>query len=408
MILASLAESRGSGRSAGSVMRRWWIGAVCLAASASLHAQGSVQQTNPETPTASPAQTGAPNAPLPLSATPPPAAAAPAPGTEPPAANGPAESSSEAAPSPAAQSQEGSLPSGDAGASSSNAPAGARANELSAPAAPVTQAPPASIPVGNAPRQRARRAARPGPSTPSPITDHFALRAIYFLGDVSTHAQFNPATGPAGTPFSAEQILGLSNRTSQAQAELMFRLEQRGRLRLNFLDLRRSGDAKISAPLQYGSQLFNAGSVLQSEVDWRQTDFTYTYSFLRTDRFELGLGAAVHLIQAEATAQVPNTPQRAVYSEAGPFVTIAADGTVRIDRHWSLNARGQYLKLTINNNNGELAIYHADIQYRWRDNFAIGLGYEREHVDVDLLHTNPSGYVQLNINGPELFARLSF
>jgi hypothetical protein len=281
----------------------------------------------------------------------------------------------------------------------------APSNELSAPAAPVTQAPtspPRRIAVGEGQRQRKRRARRPAPSTPSPITDHFALRAIYFTGRVSTRAQFDSPTTGLGTAFTAEQTLGLADRTDQARAELMFRLEDRNRLRFNFLDLRRSGDAEISQPLQYGDQLFKVSSRLQSEIDWRQTDFTYTYSFLRTDRFELGLGAALHLIQAEATAQVP------VYSEAGPFVTFAADGTIRIDRHWSLNARGQYFKVTINNNDGEMAIYHADLQYRWRDNFAFGLGYEREHVFVDLLHTNPSGYVQFNINGPELFARLSF
>jgi hypothetical protein len=320
-------------------MRGWWIVAVCLTASAALHAQGAVQQSSPAAPT------------------------------------------------------------------------GTTSNELSAPTAPVTQTaapPPRRIAVGEGRRQRTRRAPRPQPSTPSPITDHFALRAIYFAGRVRTNAQFDSPTTGLGTAFSAEQTLGLSDRTDQARAELIFRLENRNRLRFDFLDLRRSGEAEITEPLQYGDQLFKASSLLESEVDWRQTDFTYTYSFLRTDRFELGLGAALHLIQAEATAQVPNTPERAVYSEAGPFVTFAADGTVRIDRHWSLNARGQYFKVTINNNNGELAIYHADIQYRWRNDFALGIGYEREHVYVDLLHTNPSGYVQLDINGPELFARLSF
>ena len=231
------------------------------------------------------------------------------------------------------------------------------------------------------------------------------------MGHVSTQGQFDSATGPTGTmgtPFSAEQTLGLTDRADQARVELMFRLERRNRLRLNFIDLRRSGEAQLTEPLQYGDQLFKASSLLQSELDWRQTDFTYTYSFIRTDRFELGIGAALHLIQAEATAQVPNTPQRAIYSEAGPFVTFAADGTVRIDRHWSLNARGQYFKVTINNNDGMLGIYHADLQYRWRANFAVGAGYEYERVNVDLLHTNPSGFVQLKINGPEAFARLSF
>jgi len=244
--------------------------------------------------------------------------------------------------------------------------------------------------------------------TPSPITDHVALSGIFFLGDVSTSGQFNSGAGVLGTPFTAEHTLGLADRTSQARAELIFRLEQRSRLRLDFMDLRRSGEARLEQPLQFGDQKFPKGDLLQSEVDWRQTDFTYTYSFLRGDRYELGIGAGVHLLQAEATAQVPNTPQRQVYSAAGPFVTAAVDGTVRLARYWSLSARGQYMKLTVSNTTGMMGIYHADLQYRWRPNFAIGAGYEYERVEINLLRSDPSGYVLLKINGPELFARLGF
>ncbi|HTW74906.1 MAG TPA: hypothetical protein VMD56_08335 [Steroidobacteraceae bacterium] len=225
---------------------------------------------------------------------------------------------------------------------------------------------------------------------------------------MSTDGQFNSGKGVAGTPFSAEHTLGLADRTSQARVELIFRLEQRSRLRMDFLDLRRTAEARLDQPLQFGDELFAAHQALQSEVDWRQTDFTYTYSFLRTDRFELGAGAGVHLLQAEATAQVPNTPQREVYSAAGPFATLALDGTVRLARYWALSARGQYLKVTVDSTTGMLALYHADLQYRWRPNLAAGVGYEYERVEVDLLHSDPSGYVRLDVNGPELFARLSF
>ena len=60
--------------------------------------------------------------------------------------------------------------------------------------------------------------------------------------------------------------------------------------------------------------LYAAGLPVQSEIDWRQTDFTYTYSFLRFDHFELGAGLGIHLIQTEATASSPNSPERSDYS----------------------------------------------------------------------------------------------
>jgi len=273
-----------------------------------------------------------------------------------------------------------------------NAPAASPATPSAAPAV--------------APRSARRR--RAAPATPSPITDHLALEALYFWGKAATTGRFdNPTTDLEGTAFSAEHDLGLSDQAHEPLVELMFRLENRNRLRFDFIDLRRSGEATLSAPLQYGSQLFETGQTVQSELDWRETDFTYTYSFLRNDRVELGAGAGLHLIQAYASAQVPHTDLRDVYSAAGPFATVALDGTWRMTRRWSFNARGQYLRLAIDSSNGLLGDYHADVQFRWFPNFAVGAGYEYRHVLVDIRNANPSGEVQLNISGPEVFLRAS-
>jgi len=245
---------------------------------------------------------------------------------------------------------------------------------------------------------------------PSPITDHLALDGIFFYGHVSTTGTFNANAGTPGTPFSAEQDLGLTDRAVQPQIELMARLENRWRFRFDFLDLRRQGNAVPTEDIQFGNQLYVAGLPVQSEIDWRQTDFTYTYSFLRNSRFELGAGLGIHLIQTEATASSPNSPERSDYSAAGPFATIALDGTWRIARHWSFNARGQYFRVAVKTGNGALGVYHADVQYRWRPNLALGLGYQYELVELQVEHSNPNelnGSVRLKITAPEFFVRLS-
>jgi hypothetical protein len=250
----------------------------------------------------------------------------------------------------------------------------------------------------------------PPPPLPvaSPITDYFALRASYFWGGVSTFGRFDSASGIEGTPFTAEHDLGLADQAHQLRVELIFRIEGRSRLRVNFLDLRRQAEKTIDRTIQYGDQTLLVDNLVQSTFDWRQVDFTYTYSFLRTERFELGAGVGVHLLQAEALAQIPNTPQYADYNGAGPFATVAVDGTWRISKRWALCARGQYLKVSIDSISGMLGEYHADLQYRWKRNVAFGLGYEKDEAELDLRHTDPSGVLRLTISGPELFGRLSF
>jgi len=272
---------------------------------------------------------------------------------------------------------------------------------LALPAAPVPPASfvsyddnPAPPPLAGAP--------------PSPITDHLALNAGFFWGSVSTYGQFNTAQGVPGTPLTAEENLGLTSKAYQPQLELLFRLEQRHRVRVDFFDLRRNGEVVLTSPIQFGEQTFEAGQPLRSMLNWRQMDITYTYSFLRRERFELGAGLGFHLLEAEARAQVPGTPQLADYSEAGPFATLALDGTWLFARRWSLNARAQYMHLIVHQFDGLLEDFHADVQYRWRRNFSLGAGYDYALHQVDIHNHDPSGEVRLRVSGPQLFLRVSY
>jgi len=248
----------------------------------------------------------------------------------------------------------------------------------------------------------------PPPSIPSPITDHLALTAGFYWGHVNTFGQFNSGKGLPGTTLTAERDLGLTNQVYQPRFELMFRLQQRGRLRVNFFDLRRGGEQQLNSKIQFGDQTFQAGELVQSNINWRQMDLTYTYSFLRGERYELGAGLGVHLLEAQATAQIPGTAQRTDYSQAAPFASVALDGSYLIDRHWSFNARAQYMRLTIGDFTGLLDDYHADLQYRWRRNMAFGVSYDYAQDEVDVRNQDPSGVLKLTFTGPQLFVRVSY
>jgi hypothetical protein len=274
--------------------------------------------------------------------------------------------------------------------------------------APAAQAAPV-IPV-TPPADSDGYVAQPLPIA-SPITDHFALRADFSWGRVSTQARID-SPGAIGTPFSAEQQLGLTPLSYQWRMELIFRMRTRNRLRVNFLDLPREALRQVSTPLTIAGQQFGGPSPLnnpvQSTFDWRQMDITYTYSFLQGERYELGAGLGVHFVEASAMVQIPNTAQQTQYSGSGPFASIALDGTWRIFRQWSLSARGQYLHLGLSAASGRLGIYHADLQYRPLRNLAVGLGYEYQDAQLRQTDGNPSGMMQFDIKGPEAFVRLSF
>jgi hypothetical protein len=243
----------------------------------------------------------------------------------------------------------------------------------------------------------------------SPITDRFAIRATFVGAKVSTDAQINDtAGGTTGTTFSAEKDFGLPNQAHQLRAELMIRLKNRGRLRVSAIDLSRRASTILNRQVVYGTKTFQVNDRLNSTLDWREFDFTWTYSVLKTDRFELGTGVGMHFIQAETTALVQARNARESFDGAGPFLTLAADGSWRFTRRFSANVRYQSYKLTVSDITAQLTDAHADVQFRWKRNLAVGAGYQYNKVNLEFPQENPGGLMFLKINGPELFVRASF
>ena len=267
--------------------------------------------------------------------------------------------------------------------------------------------------TGTAGIAQAQRPAAPVPA--SPITDQFAVRASYLFGSATTDGRVDDAaTGAVGTPFSLENDFGLTPDAHQLRVEMLFRLRDRNRLRVDMWELNRNGVASPKNDVTYGGNTFTPADTVRSRFDWRQIDFTYTYSFLRRERYELGAGLGLHLLQAEAEALVAPGAGRPTavhedFSGAGPFVTVALDGSYRFTRRFTFSARGQYLRLNISSVSAALSDYHADVQFRWRPNLAVGLGYQSTRTDLEVKNNgNNNGFVTLDVKGPELFLRASF
>ena len=252
-----------------------------------------------------------------------------------------------------------------------------------------------------APAKRAREIA-------SPVTDRFALRGIYFQPSVETDLRFDTDLGTLGTPLTAEDDLGMDDELNQGRMELMFRMRPRHRMRVDFFKVDRFGDVILDREIIFGDEVFNVLDRVQSTLDWRMLGFTYTFSPLRFQRFELGTGLGIWLLEAEARGEVPARFIREEESQGGAAPSVALDAAWAISRRWALSLRAQYFRVSRDDFSARLADYHADVQYRWHRNFAVGLGYTSLHIDAESTDEDDSGLFSMKVNGPELFFRVSF
>jgi hypothetical protein len=242
----------------------------------------------------------------------------------------------------------------------------------------------------------------------SPITDHFALRGSFFPASISTDIHVDPSGGVPGTPLNAERDLGQPSHLYQGRGELIFRLRERNRLRVDYFGSDRNADQVLNRDIIFGNHTFHDHDRTQTELQFSLLSFTYTYSVIRTERFEVGAGIGVHLFNAEARGTDQTLQQHAESSADGAIPTLALDGTWRISQRFAWTARAQYVSATLHKDSGSLGDYHTDLQYRWLPNFAVGVGYEDIRAQLEVSHGNTPGGFALRVSGPELFFRVSF
>ena len=245
--------------------------------------------------------------------------------------------------------------------------------------------------------------------TPSPITDLFALRASFFHATVKTDLRLDPGGDPlGGTSLSGTRDLGFKPSENDGMAELMFRLRDRNRIRADFLELDQSGTTTLTRPIVFGSEVFNRGDSVQAALQWRVLALTWTYAIIQNDRFELGVGLGAHFMDLDVRGNVPSRFASYETSIAGGLPAPAIDTAWRITRRFSLTARGNYLKGTLHRTSGVVGDFHADVQFRWVPNLAIGAGYSWLQLKLDSVTQSSPELADIKLRGPEVFVRASF
>lgn len=263
--------------------------------------------------------------------------------------------------------------------------------------------------------ERDKQSGAPLPSGPaqksSPIRDRFYVLAAFYPAVVQTTVREDPTNagpGAIGTSVNGEKDLGLASRLRQGRVEFMFRLRDRNKLRVEYFESDRTASQTLANTIVFGNQNFNAGELVQSELDWRSFGLTYTYSFYRSDRFEVGTGLGLFFLQAEARGAIPATGQLQDESAADPFPTLPLDLTWAISRRFAATARANYLKAKLNSVDGSFTDIHGDLQYRWNPYFSLGLGYTDMRISLTRSTGSNPGIVAMNFRGPEAFFRFSF
>ena len=242
------------------------------------------------------------------------------------------------------------------------------------------------------------------------INDRFTLQAGFILSSNVTDLRRDSSAGTLGTDVSSEKDLGLPSKKLTGFGELMFRMKDRHRIRLSdyYLPLDRHGTVVLANTINFGDTTYNSGDTVVSSLKVRSFALTYTYSFIKNTRLELGASLGFNILSFDGQVSVPTRLRTEYAQNSAPAPLGGVDATFRMSNRFYLEARAQYVKGSISGVNASLQTFNGNLLYRLMPNVTFGLGYIGYSANVAVSTVGDSGHYKLSSKGPQLFARVGF
>jgi hypothetical protein len=225
----------------------------------------------------------------------------------------------------------------------------------------------------------------------------------------TTSLRVDSSQGAIGTPVSAEDDFGLESSDFEPKFQAMIRVGERHRLRFDYFTLDRTGQTTVGAtPIRFRDVVLRPTDPLTSNLSLRALGISYGYSFIHREKFEIAATFGVNDVDISSQERVAPLMRRVDQSEAGPFPTLGLDATYVLSKRFYVDARAQYMKVSVNHLSGSFGVYEIDALYRLRPNISFAVGYTALKANLLSRQAKDGGYFDFDSKGPQVFVRIAF
>lgn len=247
-----------------------------------------------------------------------------------------------------------------------------------------------------------------GPAVAQHLNDRFWFHASGYLAQMETTGRSDfIASNRPGTVLNFEDELGLDERSSLPLFQIGARAGERWRFELEYFALRRSGLRAVAREITWGEAVFPAFASIATDFDSDIVRLSAGYSFLRTDRTEMGAVLGVHAtrFRVALTLAAGIGPEVVVgRTEAEkvlvPLPTLGLYATHAFTPQWSVGGRIDYFSLKYREYDGSLVNAAAGLAFRFNDRASVSLGYRYVEYTLDMTTARWRGGVTYRFSGP--------
>ncbi|MBW8054320.1 MAG: hypothetical protein FVQ76_03315, partial [Nitrospira sp.] len=212
----------------------------------------------------------------------------------------------------------------------------------------------------------------------------------FFITNANTTLGVRAAGGPAsvGVGLDFSRNLNVGDRETAGRIDGYWRFSKRSRADWTYFKYERDGrtdalDIPIDLPPEFPS--FDIGDPLVTQFDTDILKLAYTFSFLNSEKIELGVGAGLHISNIELELQDVNDPanKTAVSEFTAPLPVARIILNYNISPRWRWTNSVDFFYLNIGNFEGGLTDLRSALEHHTFKNVGFGFGINRFDLDLE-------------------------
>jgi hypothetical protein len=239
----------------------------------------------------------------------------------------------------------------------------------------------------------------------------FTIKAGGYFPIQDTELQLTGKLGLGfGTKVDLEDRLNLKKELSTFRIDAEWRFFPRHRINVSYFDLSRDAITAISASITIGDETFMANDVIGSKFDWETYVASYTWSFLQTNKYEVGatIGAHITTVKLGIASLALNLGQVDTKAVTIPLPVLGLTGAYAFTPKLVLRSDVGVFALKVGEVEGSQVNFNLDLEYNAWKYMGFGIGYNFYRLDVDVDDDDALWEAKYQYHGIKAFLKFYF
>lgn len=233
----------------------------------------------------------------------------------------------------------------------------------------------------------------------------------FYRPNAETDIRYDEITAGDGTTINIEDDLNVDDDKVLPALQVNYHVTKQLTLEFGYFDFSRSGSQRIETTIDFGDEVFEIDTDVNTEFDAEVYRLSARYAFYSTEKFQLSGLVGVHATDFDLSLDAPEIDGLSErLNEIVPVPLVGAFADYRINDLFTLSARVEYMDLEVDDIQGGILNTVIAVDYSYSQSLGIRLAYTSFQIDgeTDDFTRSFAGLVDYRYRGPEILLRYSF